>query len=218
MHKIYSSAVSVLCWLGEDYDIDPGGIELAFYKKINKTDFGAMKTTLVTAPLLQAYGFPPKTDSQWIALDRFWKSPWFQRSWIVQEFSAGNTVKMLLGPYKVDWLDLAYWADKIARYNLLETPQIWGGLVLDNPNGYKSSARMAKDKGVTSADLVSSFLLRFYSELDQTCLQELTTYEFTRPAVLLYRSQRNSSVIERKNNKKLALSPLELKQAKFGGS
>jgi Heterokaryon incompatibility protein (HET) len=206
MHKIYSSAVIVLCWLGEDSDIDPGGIGLALSKKIDKTDFSSLEKALVTTSFLQARGFPPKLDAQWTALERFWKSPWFQRSWIVQEFSAGKKVQMLLGQHKVDWLDLAYCAEKIGRYNLLEFPQAMDESIFDNLSGYRSFARMAKDKGATSPDLMSSFLLRFYSELDQTCLQELTHYEFIRPAVLLNRSQRNMSDIERKYNNDLTLS------------
>jgi hypothetical protein len=94
MRQIYQSASSVVVWLGDD-DGDGGtAIELLsqISQKIrNRRKEGALSSSF----FLDEFG----VSAPWYSLVFFFSSPWFQRSWVVQECVAGtmsgNSLPML---------------------------------------------------------------------------------------------------------------------------
>jgi len=84
MRQIYQSASSVVVWLGDD-DGDGGtAIELLFrisqkIRNMRREDASS------TSFLLDEFG----VTAPWYSLVFFFSSPWFQRSWVVQECVAG---------------------------------------------------------------------------------------------------------------------------------
>jgi hypothetical protein len=94
MRQIYQSASSVVVWLGDD-DGD-GGTAIELLSRIsqkirNRRKEGAFPSTF----LLDEFG----VSAPWYSLVFFFSSPWFQRSWVVQECAAGamsgNSLPML---------------------------------------------------------------------------------------------------------------------------
>ena len=94
MRQIYQSASSVVVWLGDD-DGD-GGTAIELLSRIsqkirNRRNEGAFPSSF----LLDEFG----VSAPWYSLAFFFSSPWFQRSWVVQECAAGamsgNSLPML---------------------------------------------------------------------------------------------------------------------------
>lgn len=149
MGKIYHRASKVIVWLGkveqeEIIIVKSMVIKLAQLsrdvdKSTNlenddkKTYFGHWQSLSEQdrSARMESIGLPPRYNSQWRLLWRFFKRRWFQRVWTIQEVVLANEVNYLCGEVEMSASDLADCVDML-YWEIRNWPE-----VMDGPNDYE---------------------------------------------------------------------------------
>jgi hypothetical protein len=106
MGRIYRHANQVWAWLGlhtaetaEAIALFPRIIQVgAHFEAILARGEGLPMDTPAAS-----VGLPDLTCSVWDGVNQIIQSPWFGRLWVVQESSLARAIKVLCGPYEIDW-------------------------------------------------------------------------------------------------------------------
>jgi hypothetical protein len=94
MSTIYSSADSVLVWLGEEDPNTKIGFEIV--KHISTLDLEDLKKTT-----------PAQIGiDDWTSVRELFQRTWFTRVWIIQEVILAKTILVLCGSYSIKWEDI----------------------------------------------------------------------------------------------------------------
>jgi hypothetical protein len=99
MGQIYSSAESVNIWLGPEKD-DSGLLE-EFIPRLADVFWRSRRAQLFTDEVLFQKTKTHRTSPEWVALKRLFGRPWFNRTWIVQEFVASPQHTFLCGKFHI---------------------------------------------------------------------------------------------------------------------
>jgi len=91
MRRKYQDARDVVVWLGEA-EADSGEA-VKILEQISK--MGRYNTAQSSKTI--------GTDLQWAAVRKFFKIPWFERVWIVQEVALAKAISIHIGPYTIEW-------------------------------------------------------------------------------------------------------------------
>jgi len=87
MDEMFSKAKGFIIWLGEEQSTDMKGLEL-----MHRLYHAAFEQQLVDFKLVPSsqhprFGLPVVEDPIWTAVWAIFRHPWFQRMWIVKNFS-----------------------------------------------------------------------------------------------------------------------------------
>jgi len=85
MGDIYSVAINVVVWLGEE--ADNSDLVPPFAQLLIDILLPLEEALQIEAEDLTRFGLPPPTDRHWKALRDLFSRPWFSRKWIIQEFA-----------------------------------------------------------------------------------------------------------------------------------
>jgi hypothetical protein len=99
MRQIYSSAESVSIWLGPEKD--ESGLLQEFIPRLADVFWGSQRAQLFTDEVLFQKTKTHRTSREWVALKRLFERPWFNRTWIVQEFVSSPQHTFLCGKFHI---------------------------------------------------------------------------------------------------------------------
>lgn len=127
MAEIYSSAESVICWLGAaDEHTQLGFSTLAALadQVPDKKNRGHVETHTIT---------PDASQSSWVSAVRIFQRTYFTRAWVIQEVVLAKKVTALCGPHELDWwrvieksshfFSTTGWGARIARSAAIATSE-----------------------------------------------------------------------------------------------
>ena len=108
MRRIYSEAAIVHVHLG---DVDVSwyyGLEmlkkLCYIAELEKEPD---RPSRIQAEAREHYGLPEPRHAVWSAYMQVFSSPWFTRTWIIQEIALAAKTKVRFGPFEFEWNELA---------------------------------------------------------------------------------------------------------------
>jgi len=102
MHKIFSTAKTVVAYLGHEADGSehiPGLLKRICLAANLATGDDKLKKLHCTEWALSPLGLPPARDLLWEALRKFLSRPWFFRVWIIQEALAARKLDIMCGSW-----------------------------------------------------------------------------------------------------------------------
>ncbi|MCJ1320932.1 hypothetical protein MMC15_006273 [Xylographa vitiligo] len=111
MRSIYTTAETVLVWLGPDHEKEAEhakSLIMAIIPLVSvdgENDVIEKKMHFPTNEALTEHGLPPRDHPQWDALVHLTRLPYFTRVWVVQEVSVALKVSMIWGEIEFDMLD-----------------------------------------------------------------------------------------------------------------
>jgi hypothetical protein len=110
MGSIYSSAASVIVWLGPSDDFVPAGLDTIPLIKSQGPEI------LQTLKRIENEGSNPKSQissllefvsaHQWVQSAHLFRRSWFTRIWVIQEVVLAKSIKVYYGKYELSWEDL----------------------------------------------------------------------------------------------------------------
>lgn len=105
MDRIYSQAVFVKVWLGEEDPLTTAGIDLIrkFEPHIEKIRSSSMVPYRMEGEALRREGFPGISQREWFALGGLYRRQWFRRAWVFQEMVTANDVVMFCGRHSIPY-------------------------------------------------------------------------------------------------------------------
>jgi Heterokaryon incompatibility protein (HET) len=100
MHTIYGAAAKVLIWLGPSQDDSDLAIDAMpqLTPILSKLD-----VRVVRKQNLESFGLPSQDQPIWLALDKFFSRPWFQRLWVIQEAALAKDLYLACGTKQLQW-------------------------------------------------------------------------------------------------------------------
>ncbi|PVH73632.1 HET-domain-containing protein [Cadophora sp. DSE1049] len=178
MPHIYSSAFRTLAYLGDEADNSDAALRL--HEKIGETSFSALQEKYVTIEFLEAAGLPPYQDPQWLALQTFWRRPWFRRAWVLQEFILGKDIVIMCGRKKMSWKKFIGATTKMQEFNLLK----WSTSAKDtyesideSDSGATSMLAMVGVKSSSNLGSGLAYYVRSFSQADASTLYQLEAHK-----------------------------------------
>ena len=114
MDKIYSSAKTVLVWLG------PEAQDSAMAMR-HIQSFAIILSKMEVTPLwsnLEVYGLPHQDHPVWPAIGHLYRRAWFGRVWTFQESVLAQDMKVFCGGDQVDWKYFSQVGSDISRLQL----------------------------------------------------------------------------------------------------
>lgn len=120
MGSVYASAGNVFVWLGLAQD---GSNELfdaltRFWQYLEDTHIDLAQLASAKARGDVSALFPTLDKLAWRALAFFFRRPWFQRLWIVQEIVLAQTVSVACGMKQISWEQLYLLSKFIKMYDI----------------------------------------------------------------------------------------------------
>lgn len=106
MPNIYSKALAVFVWLGEDAEESGHALDLIPY--INQQFKRFPPDTLVTYEALKDHEIPPPESNFWLAVGKIVQRPWFSRLWILQEIVLAKETIIICGANVLSWDELSF--------------------------------------------------------------------------------------------------------------
>ncbi|KAH7148148.1 heterokaryon incompatibility protein-domain-containing protein [Fusarium sp. MPI-SDFR-AT-0072] len=121
MRHIYQKAKQVAVWIGKEADtIGAVQFMLRTLREIGKRANGIVHLE-PTAANLESLGLPEQTSPAWSALRYFFRRPWFERVWVIQEAVNASDLQVMCGQQSFEWEDIAYAARCIADSPMFAT-------------------------------------------------------------------------------------------------
>ncbi|KAF2088450.1 HET-domain-containing protein [Saccharata proteae CBS 121410] len=121
MRRIYECATSVVIWLGEASEDSPSAFRLIkqiHEAAVNESGNGSPSDRPLDAEELRNRNLPNPQSSDWKAIEKVWRRPWFRRIWIIQELVLANRAMLFCGSSFVTWEQLETAAWFIHRHSL----------------------------------------------------------------------------------------------------
>ncbi|KAH7333256.1 heterokaryon incompatibility protein-domain-containing protein [Rhexocercosporidium sp. MPI-PUGE-AT-0058] len=116
MRQIYSQALSVILWLGDDPDNTANAIKYLFENERYMWFPGRRYTAvgMTSNARLSATETEKEWDVQrWRLFQGFFELPYWRRAWVIQEIASSSQVTVLFGQQTLEWRHitkvLAYW-------------------------------------------------------------------------------------------------------------
>jgi Heterokaryon incompatibility protein (HET) len=106
MRRIYGSSHKVLVWLGDE--ADDSALAIDFLERIAEEAGIAASAAFIVQTILGG-----DYQSQWTALDQFWKRPYWMRIWVMQEQAVSKRIDVACGPRKLAWKVLYRFTDAV---------------------------------------------------------------------------------------------------------
>ena len=154
MRRIYKEAASVSVYLGPATPEFSQALSLMYklyivqMHQLYPSEFGSISAKDVN--------LPPRNDILWITYLAMFSSPWFNRTWIIQEIILTNRATVNIGRYSFDWQILEYPFDFFIHNRLEDI------VSMDNINAIASMNPLEYLKGIYS--LVSIQHTRLFAE------------------------------------------------------
>lgn len=126
MRSIYRNALRVPIWIGEENESVSLAIEVI--KKLAAIAFknhGEPVCLQLLDSQLVSLGLPGQKSPHWNALRYFFRRPWFERAWIIQETANAAKLQVICGGRSLTWDDIVYTARCIhhPKSNLFATTE-----------------------------------------------------------------------------------------------
>ena len=107
MGEIYSSAETVMAWLGDEADNSSRALEVLLQVRTLSLSPRVWPSTLPKVPGSWGAGpCPSQDDTLWTDIAAFFTRDWFERVWILQEVVFARKITVCCGPFRMSWEDL----------------------------------------------------------------------------------------------------------------
>ncbi|KAG0650801.1 hypothetical protein D0Z07_2864 [Hyphodiscus hymeniophilus] len=107
MRQIYSQAIHVISWLGDDPDNIANAVKYLFENERYKWFPGRRRTAVVG---FTSHARGAKTEEQgewdsqrWMIFQSFFGLDYWRRVWVIQEIASSSRVEVLMGRMSMDW-------------------------------------------------------------------------------------------------------------------
>ena len=154
MDEIFSTADEVMIYLGED--TDNSHLVVGFAGKIVENLMAlpeSQATVTIKEQDLVKFGLPPVTDLGWKALKDCFKRPWFERKWILQEYTLAKLALCILGDscFNFELLTLTH---RLCRQHGLDQISV----------GWNSNLTIPQEHPLTVIDLIRTLVRHNFDE------------------------------------------------------
>ncbi|KAI8635512.1 heterokaryon incompatibility protein-domain-containing protein [Xylariaceae sp. FL1651] len=128
MGQIYSKAVAVQVWLGNDTPNCAGATAFTIFRNLKdlcvRFGWDIDFAYLVRHRTLQDYGLPDVVDDSWGCIRHLVEMPWFTRTWIIQEVTLSRQAYLQCGESSLPWIDFCVGFLSLSHTFLLYRPDI----------------------------------------------------------------------------------------------
>ena len=108
MGDIYTTAVSVLVWLGKSDAATEKALDvISHLASVPRECYGRLRSHHISDP--ESYpelGIPWIPREYWEAFAALMQRRWFDRAWVVQEVALSRYLAVLCGPHEISWANL----------------------------------------------------------------------------------------------------------------
>lgn len=121
MKQIYRRASQVAIWLGRGTETT--GLVASMLRRLRDVGHETSRDTIPLEPTadLRRFGLPGHEAKEWTALRYFFRRPWFERAWVIQEAVNAPRIDVMCGATSLDWDDIAFTARSIVRSTMFAT-------------------------------------------------------------------------------------------------